>query len=296
MKKHSTQYKNSVFCLLFNNPDKLRNLYNALTGSSYGTDVPVSITTLRNTLSLSLRNDISFTIGGKTVVLIEHQSTINPNMPLRLLLYMAAIYEKMIPRRNLYSRRKLIIPRPEFYLFYNGSSAFPDRTVLKLSSSFEKLCGSSKPSLELEVKAYNINAGHNKTLLKKSRDLGEYARFVAVVQKKKTDLSKDGQEDAFRLAIIECKEHNILKEFLETYGEEVMKSLLNITLEEFYQIRAEEAWEEGREEGLKEGLKEALKESRQEKLESARKMKNAGLSTSQIKTFTGLSPQTIRKL
>ena len=230
MKKHTSQYRDSVFCLLFNNPDKLRSLYNALTGSSYSEETPVVITTLKNVLSLSLRNDIAFTIGGKTIVLIEHQSTINPNMPLRLLLYMAAVYEKIIPRRDLYTMRKLKIHRPEFYLFYNGNRAFPDRTVLKLSALFEKVHGNAKPNLELEVKAYNINAGHNKSLLEKSRDLREYARFVALVQKKKAGQSKEEREEAFRLAIIECIEHNILKEFLETYGEEVMKSLLNWTL------------------------------------------------------------------
>jgi hypothetical protein len=116
MKKHSSRYKDSVFRLLFNDPDKLRRLYNALTGSSYGEETPAAITTLGNALSRSLRNDIAFTIGGKTVVLIEHQSTINQNMPLRLLLYIAAVYERIIPRRDLYGRRKLKIPRPSLQI------------------------------------------------------------------------------------------------------------------------------------------------------------------------------------
>ena len=285
MKKHSFQYRDSVFCLLFNNPDKLRTLYNALTGSSYGEDTPVTITTLKRALAFSLRNDISFTIGGKTVVLIEHQSTINPTMPLRLLLYTASVYERLIPRRDLYGSRKLKIPRPEFYLFYNGNTAFPDRTVLKLSSLFEKVRENAKPNLELEVQAYNINAGHNKSLLKKSRPLGEYARFVAIVQKKKAGRSKEEQEEAFRLAITECIQHNILKEFLETYKEDVMKSLLDISLEEFYQIREDAA----REEGLAKGRKE-------EKLESARKMKAWGDPVKKIAAVTGLSPYMIKKL
>ena len=195
MKKHSTQYKDSAFRLLFSTPDKLRGLYNALSGSSYGEDTPVVITTLKSVLSLGLRNDVSFTIAGKTIVLIEHQSTINPNMPLRLLLYIAATYEMLIPRKDLYGRRKLKVPWPEFYLFYNGTYAFPDKTVLRLSELFEQ-AGRAQPSLELEVMAYNINAGHNKRLLKKSRELREYARFVAVVRKKTAGRRQGGSVSA----------------------------------------------------------------------------------------------------
>ena len=317
MKKNSSQFKDSVFCMLFNDPDKLRNLYNALTGASYTKETPVTINTLKNVFSLSLRNDISFTIGEKNIVLIEHQSTINPNMPIRLLLYIAALYEKIIPRTNLYTRKKLKIPWPEFYLFYNGIAPFPKKSLLKLSQSFEKGSGSTKPSLELLVNAYNINAGHNRKFLKKSRDLEEYARFVALVRERLAGLdNKDDREEEFRLAIKECIDHNILREFFEKYREEVMSSLLSITKEEFIKIRTDEAREEGRVEGRVEGRAEgrvegrvegraeALKEAKgeirleiqREKLESARKMKDAGLPIGQIKIFTGLSSQVIKKL
>ena len=308
MKRHSTQHKNSVFCLLFDNPHKLRNLYNALTGSSYSEDTPVSIATLKDALVKKIRNDIAFTIGGKTIILAEHQSTVNPNMPVRLLLYIAAIYEKLLPRKNLYGKRMVKIPRPEFYLFYNGRDAFPDKTTLRLSPSFEKVQGAEKSFLELEVKAYNINAGHNKELLRKNRDLGEYARFVEVVRKKQA--GRKNKEEAFRLAILECIEHNILREFLEEHREEVM-SCLDISWEEYVEIRTKDAVEEaeerghakGRAETLKEALekgraalKEAEEKNRQKTLESARKMKAAGLSASQIKTFTDLPLRVIKKL
>ena len=307
MKKHSSKYKDSVFCLLFNDKDKLRSLYNTLTDSSYNEETPITITTLRNALSEGLHNDISFTIGGKTVVLIEHQSTINPNMPIRLLIYMAAIYENLIPLKELYGRRKIEIPRPEFYLFYNGTSPFPDKTTLWLSNCFKEVKGISKISLELEVQAYNINSGYNKELLEKNQDMGEYARFVAVVREKMAGIDKEDREEAFSLAISECIEHNILKEFLESYREEVMNSLLSISMEEFIQIRTEEAVEEAREEIREEEQKEARKEiqkalreneekMRREILEIARKMKESGLPTAQIKAFTGLSPRVIKNL
>jgi len=301
MKKHLSMYKDNTFCTLFNNPDKLRNLYNALTESSYDKKTPVVITTLKNELSQSIVNDISFTIGEKTVVLIEHQSTINPNMPLRFLFYVTAIYERMTPRKELYGTRRLKIPLPEFYLFYNGTSPFPDKVVLKLSHSFEKSSESNNPPLELIVKAYNINAGHNSSLLKKSRDLQGYAHFVALVRKKQAgQKDKDDREEAFRLAINECIDNNILKEFFEEFGDKIMKNILHMSVEEYIEIRAnevvEDAVEEARKEAEKETQKKIQQEIRREKLESARKMKAMGLSTSQIAKSLRLSPQTIKKL
>ena len=294
-------YKDNTFCTLFNNPDKLRNLYNALTESSYDKKTPVVITTLKNELSQSIVNDISFTIGEKTVVLIEHQSTINPNMPLRFLFYVTAIYERMTPRKELYGTRRLKIPLPEFYLFYNGTSPFPDKVVLKLSHSFEKSSESNNPPLELIVKAYNINAGHNSSLLKKSRDLQGYAHFVALVRKRQAgQKDKDDREEAFRLAINECIDNNILKEFFEEFGDKIMKNILHMSVEEYIEIRAnevvEDAVEEARKEAEKETQKKIQQEIRREKLESARKMKAMGLSTSQIAKSLRLSPQTIKKL
>jgi len=290
MKKHSTKYKNSVFCLLFNDPDKLRNLYNALTGSSFTKETPVTVTTLYNTLSEGIHNDISFTIGGKTIVFVEHQSTRNPNMPVRLLLYLAAVYEKLILHKNLYSSKMIKIPRPEFYLFYNGNAAFPEYSILKLSDSFMEDSETAKPCLELEVKAYNINTGRNEGLLGKNRDLGEYAEFVATVRKKQIGKeSKEEKEKAFRLAIKECIEHNILKEFLKRYGEEVMNSLLSISLEEFIQIRTEEGIAEGLEKRLAEGMAE-------EKLKTAQKLKAMSLTSMQIAEVAGLSLEKIEKL
>ena len=293
MKKQSSKYKkykDSVFCMLFSDRDKLRELYNAISGSSYSEETPMSINTLQDVLGIGLRNDISFTIGDKAIILLEHQSTIGPNMPVRLLFYITALYEKMIPRKELYGERKLVLPNPEFYMFYNGKSPFPEQTTLKLSQSFKKENGAAKTYLELEVKAYNINAGHNKTLMEKSRDLGEFAQFVEVVREKQFGLAgKKELEEAFRLAIMYCIEHNILREFLETHGEEVMKSLLNITREEYIAIRLESAQEIGYEKGLAKGREE-------EKLETARKFKTMGLSLTQISEATGLSIEELEKL
>ena len=184
---------------------------------------------------------------------------------------------------------------PDFYLFYNGLSSFPEETTLYLSHCFKEV--KEKPCLELVVKAYNINVGYNKRLMEKSQDLREYARFVEVVREKQSGLKeKWDKEEAFQLAIKECIEHNILREFLEKHEEEVMKSLesmLSITMEEYIDIRTQEAVEEAREDGLEKGLTKGLTQA---KLETAQKLKSMGLSLSQISEATGLSSNEIEKL
>jgi hypothetical protein len=129
-------------------------------------------------------NDISFEIGGKLVVLIEHESTLNPNMAFRLLLYIARVYEKIIGGKYIYSTTKIAIPQPEFFVLYNGPKPFPDEDTLKLSDMFMSteslgLPEKASPVLELEVKVYNINEGKNESIAKKCRILAQYSAFIA---------------------------------------------------------------------------------------------------------------------
>ena len=147
--KTNTRYKNSVFSLLFSNPDTLRELYCALQGVTLPADVPVTINTLNDVLFMDRVNDISFEIGGKLIILIEHQSTINPNMALRLLLYITRVYEKIIQDKKIYSSKKIPVPRPEFFVLYNGLDLYPDENVLKLSESFESTYSEASSTVSL---------------------------------------------------------------------------------------------------------------------------------------------------
>ena len=94
------KYKASVFSFLFSDPDILRELYCALENINLPPDVPVTINTLQDVLFMDRVNDISFEIGGKMVVLVEHQSSINPNMAFRLLMYINKVYEKNLKRQE----------------------------------------------------------------------------------------------------------------------------------------------------------------------------------------------------
>jgi len=105
------KYRDSVFTLLFSEKQKLIELYNAIEGTNYPDDVDLEITTLEDVLYMNRKNDISFTIGGKYVVLLEHQSSINLNMPLRFLIYIARVYEKLIDNKAIYKERMIKIPK-----------------------------------------------------------------------------------------------------------------------------------------------------------------------------------------
>ncbi|MDR0553807.1 MAG: Rpn family recombination-promoting nuclease/putative transposase, partial [Treponema sp.] len=159
------EYKNSVFSYLFGQPDTLRELYGALRGVEVPADVKIEINTLQDALFLDRINDLSFAIGKILVILIEHQSTINPNMAVRLLMYIARIYEKILGGENIYSGKHLTLPRPECIVLYNGTAPYPDTQTIRLSDSFEQaeLPGLPRgtPAVELTAKIYNINEGRN---------------------------------------------------------------------------------------------------------------------------------------
>jgi len=283
--KANRKLKDSVFTALFENPDLLRDLYCALEGVSLPPDVPVSINTLENVLYMDLYNDISFEIGGKLVVLIEHQSTINPNMALRLLFYITRLLEKRVRSRTLYSKKNLSIPWPEFFVLYNGTDPFPDSSVLRLSDLFERpqdlgLPEKSHPLLDLELKIININKGRNEAIVSRCKELADYSEFIAKIRTFFKELGNN--EDAIKKAVNYCQKHGILNEFLETHGREVF----GMILEEWNIDDAKEVWqEEAREDG------QAI-----EKVNIARNALAKGLPIEMIHEITGLDLETIKGL
>jgi len=212
------KYKDSVFRKLFSDKKILAELYNAIAGTNYTPD-DIELVTLENIIFIGRENDIAFTVGGKLIVLIEHQSTINPNMPLRCLLYIAGEYDILVDNEAIYSSRLVKIMPPEFIVLYNGTDEYPDETELKLSDAFM----GETDSLELKVKVYNVNKGRNAEIMGRSNTLNEYASFVAQVRKN----IESGIESAKALekAVKDCIQGKILEEFLKRYGSEVINML-----------------------------------------------------------------------
>jgi hypothetical protein len=116
------------------------------------------------------------------VFIIEHQSTLSHNLPLRILLYLAEVYKKIVDRKSLYKGALVKIPKPEFIVLYNGKAEAPDKWEERLSDAFIATEGDTKISLDLVVTVYNINKGRNPELLGRSEHLAGYAEFVAEVR------------------------------------------------------------------------------------------------------------------
>jgi len=280
----NAKHKDSVFSLLFSNPDVLRELYAALEGVELPDDVPININTLQDVLYMDRMNDISFEIDGKLIVLLEHQSTVNPNIPLRILLYIARLYEKIIGGKNIYTSKRIKVPRPVFFVLYNGNAELPDQMELKLSDMFEKpgllVSEEQKTVLELTVKVFNINHGKNREIAERCKTLGSYNSFIGKVKEFEKETSDRAQ--ALKQAIQYCKEHDILKEFLELHSTEVFNMLLTEwNWDDALTVRYEEGLEQGLEQGLEKTARNALAK---------------GYSFEQIHDITGLDLEAIAQL
>ena len=250
--KMQRNYKDTVFRMLFNNKEALLSLYNAINGTHYERTDDLEIITLENAVYMAMKNDIAFILG-LYMNLYEHQSTLNPNMPLRDLFYIAKQMEKLVVDDTLYSSRVVKIPTPKFIVFYNGVDACEERRILKLSDAFQKK--EEEVDLELKVLVLNINAGMNRQIMESCQTLKEYSIYVERVRKYRVDMPI---EQAVEKAFTECIRENILADFLKKQRAEVVAmSILEYNEEEeIKKIRASErrggyddGWNAGRIEG-----------------------------------------------
>jgi hypothetical protein len=293
------QYKDSVFSLLFSDPDTLRELYGALEGVSLPDDLPITINTLEGVLFMERVNDVSFAAGGKLVVVLEHQSTVNPNMPLRCLLYLARLYEKIIDNKDVYKSKLISIPRPECFVLYNGTAPYPDETRLKLSDSYEQLgnLGITAPAdLELEVKVININKGRNEEKVGRCKKLHGYSVFIAKAREYEAELGD--REAGVKAAVTYCISNGVLKDFLEEHSSEVMNMLFTEwNWDDALAVRYEEGWEKGQEKGREEGWEKGQEEGWEKSREEiARNALAKGMAPEAVSEITGLDLETIKTI
>lgn len=234
-------YKDRLYKMIFNDKSELLKLYNAINGTSYENPEMLTITTLDNAIYMTMKNDLSFIIDMR-LALYEQQSTVNPNLPLRFLMYITDIYSSYTRDMNLYSSNKVQIPQPSFVIFYNGSAAQPDRTEYLLSSLF---CpATDEPALELKAIMLNINKGHNQKLMDACHTLRDYSEYVARIRSYSAELPLS---DAVEKAITECIQENILRDFLlKNRAEAKAMSIYEYDEEKTMRMFREEAFEEGK--------------------------------------------------
>ena len=274
------QYKDTVFRMLFSEKENLLSLYNAVTGNAYQNADDLKIVTLENAIYMGMKNDLAFMLE-TNIYLYEHQSTLNPNIPLRDLIYIEIEYQQYVNNKSLYSSRLQKIPAPKFMVFYNGTDAVDDRVELRLSNAYEHLAG--EPDLELKVLMLNVNEGHNKGLMEQCQTLKEYAIYVARVRKYASEMNLN---DAVARAIDECIKEGILVEFLRKNRSEVkMVSILEYDKEwEEKKFRKAE-YEAGKEDGKSEGITEIIQN-----------MYRLGYSTEKIAEATDKTIEEVEKV
>jgi len=273
------EYKDRLFKAIYGrNTEQSKKwrleLYNALNGTNYKNPEDIELTTIENVIYITMKNDVSFLIGDE-MNLFEQQSTFNPNMPLRGLMYFAQLYQMNISKRglDLFGTTLVKIPSPKFVVFYIGDTDCPDVVKFKLSDAFEHK--QTNNEFEWTATMLNINLGHNKSLHKNCKSLYAYSKYIDSVKK---NLKKMPRQQAIECAVNQAIDEKLLDGFFKDQKMEVMNmSLTEFDQEEYDRNRRRE----GREEGLIQGERKA-------KIEAARNALSMNLSVEQVAQITDL--------
>lgn len=285
-KKHhiNRKYKDSLFQMLFHNKKDLLDLYNAINGTDYHDVDDLTYYTLEDAIYMSFKNDVSFLLSevlnlsehegltdssmqAEVLNLYEHQSTINPNMPIRGLLYFARDYEAYIENNhiNIYSSVLQKLPVPQYIVFYNGSANAEEKQVMELKDAFPEIPG-LEPCLNCKVTMLNINYGHNMEILNRCRKLKEYAQFIHQIRVNLTN-GMD-KENAIHEAITFCIREHVLENFLTKHLAEVESMVLTSFNQKDYEKMMKKEYEMiGEKRGLEKGFMSLLRNQVTKKLQ-----------------------------
>ena len=215
------------------------SLCNALLGTDAAA---LKINTLEGTFFDRQKNDISCVVENNFLVLVEHQSTINENMPFRCLSYVAELMNNLIEDKDkLYHKALIRFPAPRFYVFYDGDAKEPLQREMRLSDAFD----GDNCALELVVTSLNINHGLEQPLLKKCSYLNDYSTLVGKVKEGiRAGLTR---REAISRAVKFCLDNGIMGNYLVENSMEVF-NMLALQYDNEKAIRA--SYEDGRDDGI----------------------------------------------
>ena len=285
MQQSNREVKSSAFTTYFSDPQNAAQLYSALEGVEVSPE-DIHFTTLEGVLFVARKNDMAFTVKNRVLVISEHQSTVNNNMPLRDVIYYGRTMEKLIDPKTLYRRKLVTIPTPAFYVFYNGDEPYPAEKVMKLSDAYLDKC--KAPMLEISVKVININLPENHALLSQCRPLYEYSWFIQRIK----DYMADGmnRDSAITQTIKDCEREGIMVDFVRKHGTEAVNMLFTqFNLDDAMEVRYEEGVEDGIEKGIERG--ELLK-----LIQQVQRKQQKGLSIEDIAADLEEEPSLIEKI
>lgn len=289
--KVKRDHKDTLFRMIFSTRENLLSLYNAVNHSHYTDASELEIVTLKNAVYMNMKNDQAFLLDMQ-LNLYEHQSTWNPNMPLRFLMYVAKEYQMLVRNQTLYASALVKVPTPHFVVFYNGETEQEAETILRLSHSFQQK--TDKPELELMVRVLNINLDKKQEVLEACQLLKEYMLLVNKIRRY-TDEYKDINQ-AVEQAVTECIEENILADFLRKNRAEVIE----MCIFEYDDKREKELIRKAEyAEGMKEGERigrEAGKKEEAERIFKIYQLFRANYTENQIKEKLGMNVEEVRKI
>ena len=316
MTRANRNYKDTIFSdLFYRDRDAKKNilsLYNALYNDHLDDPEQIELIRLENTMFMDMYNDSAFCVRDRRIVLSEHQSTINYNLPLRDLLYIAGEYEQYFPTDIRYKKKAVQIPTPDFITFYNGKEEFPAEATMRLSDSYIE----KDPvfSLELLVRVININPDSGHSVLEKCTVLREYSYLIEETR------GYGGDKDALAKAVKACMDKGILSEYLRRKGKRAVNMLFaEYDYDKDIAVQRQEAAEEAiakmnvkltaalediekaRRETEAEKKKTEMEKRRAEEAEKARfasvqKLKGMGLEDDVIPDITGFSKDEIQTI
>ena len=282
------EYKDRLFKFIFGNPENREwtlSLYNAVNGTDYANAADIKFNTIGDAVYMRMKNDISFIVAFE-MNLWEHQSTFNPNMPMRFFIYGGRLYEKYIVTSDYYQYSSVLqaMPRPACLCFYNGRKEQDEKTILKLSDAY-----GGNGDIEVKVTMLNVNYGKNKEMMDACEPLREYAWLVDMVRKGQ-DMEMD-IDTAVDRALDEMPEDFVIRDFLLENRAEVKSMFLT-------EYNEEKVLEQERQEGIKEGIKEGAKQKEAEVREqvAADMLKAGGMTASFIAKISRLPEEAVRNL
>ena len=290
------KHKDSLFVDYFSKDRDWKHHFLSLYNALHGTNLQVETTRLKRVnleqvLYMNYYNDIAVMVNDQFIMMIEHQSTINPNMPLRLLEYVTRIYGNLVDSKSKFSNQLIPMAKPEFIVFYTGKENIPAESYFSLSDAFNlNYIQNSELTLELVVKVCKIMGKEPSQIVSQCPDLEQYVRFLEFIDEAKSD----GQAKPLTRAIQEAVRCNVLKDYLERKGGEVLSILMTeydyatdiaVKQEEAYAIGIAEGHEAGLQVGLQQGLEQG---AHQKAMETAKTFLSMGFSPEQVAQGTNL--------
>ncbi|MBR1741390.1 MAG: hypothetical protein IJ733_05880 [Lachnospiraceae bacterium] len=242
------KHKDRLFSFLFGREENKKwtlDLYNAVNGSHYTEPEEIEITTIEDVLYMAMKNDLSFILDWKMSI-YEQNSSWNPNLPIRELMYAGKLYDKYIHKNklNIYGKKLVTLPVPKLIVFYNGTEEKEDDAILELKDAFPEELREGVSDISVKVRMLNINKGRNRKLMEACKPLSEYAWFIEEIRENKRREMEI--EEAVDRALDEMPEDFSIREFLmENRAEVKDMCLTEYNEEETMQMFKEEGEENG---------------------------------------------------